>query len=98
MSALSDPVFKRRDRATNKLVEQKCSCSGTYTPVGPLMIVKYDDLAKIRFLCKPCNTSFRRVSPARFVCSSCNLPGLVDIESKSVWFHNGNITVWNGAK
>jgi len=92
MSATSDKVLMRLDRALSKQIENKCSCGGSYKPAGPLHVFDFTDLIRVQIHCKPCKVLFKRVTPARFSCPGCSEIALVN-EKSLFFFPTANVAI-----
>ena len=81
MSHLNGEPLMRHDRTQGRLVEQKCTCGGTYKAAGPLDVVGFSDLTRLQIHCKSCKVAFKRITPSRFSCSGCSEVALVHEKS-----------------
>lgn len=84
LSATNDPVLKRKDPVTGKMIEQFCGCGSTMAKGLPLQVVPFKSLDTVQVRCVPCNLPYKKISAARMVCPSCNAMGLVN--GLTLWF------------
>ena len=91
ISPTDDLPLMVRNKVSSRLEEQRCACGGAFQPAAPFFVVKHGDLSKIQIICTPCHTPFRRVSPSRFSCTSCNAVGhIVELE---IWFESDQVKI-----
>lgn len=93
MSPTGDSVLMKHDKETGKNVIQNCTCGGKFTPSGNLFVFKLlQPVDKLKIHCNPCKKYYRKVSPSRVVCPSCNDVGFV--RGVELWFKpNADISI-----